>query len=296
MREQRCHLAEPNCRRRWCKRLALALLVSVLVSACGWGWGQRTSAVVSDKPTGVVVSRVVDGDTIEITAEGQTEVVRLIGINSSEQGECLADDAARLLEELLAGHEVTLVSDSSDTDRYGRLLRYVYVDELFINRVMVEQGLALSRRYEPDTAQSDELDLAQSEAVESGRGMWNREACGPSTGQVVEIGEIVYDAEGDDRKNLNGEWVDIRNPSDQVIELDQWAIRDESASHRFGFPDGFSLEPGETVSIHSGCGTNTASHLFWCSGSGAIWNNTGDTVFVHDAAGNIVVFERYVGQ
>jgi endonuclease YncB( thermonuclease family) len=52
------------------------------------------------------------------------------------------------------GQTVTLVRDVSETDRYGRLLRYVYVNGVNVNEQLVAQGYAEAVEYEPDTAQT----------------------------------------------------------------------------------------------------------------------------------------------
>ena len=67
---------------------------------------------------------------------------------------------------------VYLVTDVSDRDRFGRLLRYVYVGEDFINEEMVESGLAIAREYRPDIAHTDDLEAAQAEPRQSDRGQW----------------------------------------------------------------------------------------------------------------------------
>jgi endonuclease YncB( thermonuclease family) len=157
------------------------------------------------------VVSVTDGDTVIVTVQGIEERVRLIGINTPESGECLADEATVALEELIAGREVTLSVDVNDRDQYGRLLRYIWVDDLFVNEQMVETGLALARRYEPDTALADLLDAAQERAKEDNYGMWAPDACGARTDADVVIAEIQYDAPGNDNDNPNGEWVRIEN-------------------------------------------------------------------------------------
>jgi endonuclease YncB( thermonuclease family) len=70
------------------------------------------------------VVSVVDGDTLEVSGSDGDMTVRLIGVNAPEDGECLADEAAAALRELAAG-PVVLLSDETDTDQYGRALRYV---------------------------------------------------------------------------------------------------------------------------------------------------------------------------
>jgi micrococcal nuclease len=65
-------------------------------------------------------------------------------------------------------------------------------------------------------------------------------------------------------------------------------LKDESATHRFSFPDGFSLHPAGAVRIYTGCGADTADSLYWCVSGSAVWNNSGDTAVLLDPNGNIV--------
>jgi len=93
------------------------------------------------------VTQVIDGDTIVIDT-GQR--VRYIGIDAPEiypEAERFGQEAWSLNSALVAGKEVTLERDVSDTDQYGRLLRYVYADNLFVNGEVVRRGLARARAY-----------------------------------------------------------------------------------------------------------------------------------------------------
>lgn len=250
----------------------------------------------------VPVLSVVDGDTIRVLYDGESEPVRLIGINAPERDECLYSEATLRLAELVGDEPVRLEADRSDRDQYGRLLRYVYVGDVFVNEALVREGLAISRRYEPDTAHQELLDAAQADAQAESVGMWGPAACGEAMGFAstdetapIQIGHIRYDAEGDDNHNLNDEWVEFTNPTAEPFDLTGWSIKDESASHRYRFPDGFNLEGQGTVRLHTGCGADTSTELFWCNEGSAVWNNSGDTVFVLDPAGNIVTSVSYDG-
>lgn len=239
---------------------------------------------------GVPVADVVDGDSLVVLAPGGEERVRIIGINAPERDECLAGPATAALRRLVEGGVVDLVTDRSDRDRYGRLLRYVEVAGVDVGVAMVRDGFAVVRVSEPDTAREQVLRAAQDEARASGRGLWDPTACGPppAGAEDVRVVRLRLDAEGDDNLNLNDEWVEVRNEGPAPVDLTGWRIRDESASNRFDFPAGFTLGPGATVRIRSGCGTPTASELFWCASGAAIWNNSGDTAFLLDPAGNVV--------
>ena len=157
--------------RRWVLR---SLLVSVLALA---GCAELEQLAPTDAPasTGAqsevaTVTRVIDGDTIDVRLDGATARVRYIGVNSPEREETCYRDATAANAALVQGQRVTLVRDVSDTDRYGRLLRYVYVGETFVNAELVAGGYAESRSYPPDTAQQPYLDSLERAAKAAGRG------------------------------------------------------------------------------------------------------------------------------
>ncbi len=124
---------------------------------------------------------VVDGDTVEIEIDGLRERVRLLGIDAPESVhptvpvQCFgAEASAGLAEALAAGTEVELQRDIDARDRYDRLLLYVYrsSDGLFVNRWLIEQGLADTSFYEPNTAQAATLIAARREARAARIGLW----------------------------------------------------------------------------------------------------------------------------
>ena len=117
----------------------------------------------------VVVTRVIDGDTIEIQGGDR---VRYIGIDTPEIGEPYYLEATAKNEELVEGKEVCLVKDVSEKDRYGRLLRYIFVDDLFVNAEMVRLGYARADRYPPDTKYAELFSRLEFEAKQAGRGRW----------------------------------------------------------------------------------------------------------------------------
>ena len=135
------------------------------------------TATPQPAPSGMIrISRVVDGDTIEL--EGGTRV-RFIGINTPETVdprkavECFGKEASDYTKALLKDGLVVLKKDISDTDKYGRLLRYIYLpDGTFINLKLVEDGYAYANPYPPDIAHSKEFSAAQTAAREASRGLW----------------------------------------------------------------------------------------------------------------------------
>jgi endonuclease YncB( thermonuclease family) len=98
---------------------------------------------------GVVVN-VVDGDTIDVVIDGQEYRVRYVGINTPERDEPCYNAATEANSDLVMGQTVTLVRDETDTDRFDRLLRYIYVDDVFVNATLVVNGYAEAALYRPD--------------------------------------------------------------------------------------------------------------------------------------------------
>lgn len=119
------------------------------------------------------VVRVIDGDTIVIDS-GQK--IRYIGMNTPEveTSECFATVASEINKNLVLGKMVKLEKDVSETDKYGRLLRYVYVDEIFIDDYLVKNGYAKVMTVPPDTKYEDEFLRSQKYAKESNLGLWGK--------------------------------------------------------------------------------------------------------------------------
>lgn len=128
------------------------------------------------------VIRVIDGDTIEI--EGGQKV-RYIGIDTPEtvdprrSPQCFGKEASTKNKELVEGKEVYLQKDVSETDKYSRLLRYVYLtqNEISINEQLVKEGYAVSSSYPPDIKYQEKFKVAETEARNNQKGLWNNEIC-----------------------------------------------------------------------------------------------------------------------
>jgi endonuclease YncB( thermonuclease family) len=248
----------------------------------------------TETATAVPVTRVADGDTFTVRIGSVEERVRLIGVDTPETGECWSAEATSVLRELLGG-EVVLVADETDRDRFGRLLRYAERDGIDLGVEMVRRGAAIARSFPPDTARQRLLDDAERIARAEAVGLWAPDACGPVTAAELAVTAINENPPGDDLLDLNGEWVEVTNRGTAPIDLTGWTVRDESASHRYVFPAGFVLGPDATVRLHTGCGPDSATSLHWCAERSAVWNNSGDTVFVLDPNGNVVTSRSFTG-
>jgi endonuclease YncB( thermonuclease family) len=227
------------------------------------------------------VQEVIDGDTIRLSTG---ERVRLIGINTPETGQPYYDDATLKLEELIGENSVILKKDVEDKDQYGRWLRYVYVNDTFVNLEMVRQGMAIAYEFEPNVKHSDEFYEAEDDARNNQIGIWT-----PSSFTLT-ISQIHADAEGDDSANLNDEYVVFENNKNTSIAMTGWTLQDESNNY-FVFPD-FILENETSVTVYTGSGEDTETRIYWGS-TKPIWNNQGDALFLRDSGGLLVSFQRY---
>ena len=277
--------------------------------------GDAPAEPPSDAGQSATVTRVVDGDTVEVElADGTVEKVRLIGVDTPEVysentpdeygvpdtqagRDCLGrygDRASEFAVERLAGREVRIVPDENLDERgyYGRLLAYVYVDGESFNYRLIQEGYA--RVFESDFTRRSAYEDAQRAARDADRGLWE---CATDTDAGTTVSEsglavatVNADAEGRDGENLNDEYVVFENVGSESLSLQGWTVTDE-AGKQYTFP-AVTLAPGERVTLHTGAGTDTETDLYWGATS-PVWNNGGDTVTVTDEGGAVVVQESY---
>jgi len=126
---------------------------------------------------------VVDGDTIKVSIDGVTYTVRYIGMDTPETVkpgtpvQWMGPEASAANRALVEGQQVVLEKDVSEVDRYGRLLRFVWLDRpegwLLVNVELVRLGFASVFTYPPDVGYVDLLLAAEREARDAGRGLWS---------------------------------------------------------------------------------------------------------------------------
>jgi micrococcal nuclease len=120
-----------------------------------------------------LVTRVIDGDTIEVQLDdGVISRVRYIGIDAPGRDELWFMESNSANSGLVAGKTITLVKDVSEVDQYDRLLRYVMVEDVFVNYELVRQGLADIAFYPPDLACREAFLQAAQSAREAKIGIW----------------------------------------------------------------------------------------------------------------------------
>ena len=182
--------------------------------------GAPAAAVETPQGERAQVTYVFDGDTIEVELDGRTYRLRYIGVDSPERDEPFYEEASDFNRDMVEDQSVILVRDISETDQYGRLLRYVYLnDGTFVNAAMIHNGMARLVTFPPDVAQTDYLRQLQGEAKDASAGMWSRpDLTGPcdcdrnlydcrdfrSRGEAQVCFEYCLDTAGRDVHNLDG--------------------------------------------------------------------------------------------
>lgn len=136
--------------------------------------GEQAQACIpaNTERTEAVLSRVIDGDTIDVEIGGEIFRVRYIGVDTPERGEPLYREAAEMNASLLGQGRLVLLRDVSETDRFDRLLRYVLADGLFVNYELAVQGYAESVTFPPDVSCEETFRAAVQQARAARRGLW----------------------------------------------------------------------------------------------------------------------------
>jgi len=204
-------------------------------------------------------------------------------------------EAAEANQHLVEGQIVELERDVSETDQYGRLLRYVYLDDgLLVNAELVRLGFAAALAYPPDIKHQELINATEQEAKEARSGLWAPHTATPTFSSTdlpfqlqVDPTCSQFNAPGNDNENKTEEYICLTNIGTGPIEMSGWSVHDEYG-WTYQFP-GYTLEADSKVRIITGCGENTQQDLFWCKDETAVWNNDGDCVYLSDSYGELIV-------
>jgi micrococcal nuclease len=246
---------------------------------------------------------VIDGDTLVVMfTDGGQETVRILGVDTPELSASRNDPgsfegvsdtlllaswgeaASSALRLEVEGRDVLVTTDraAGERDRYGRLLAYLTTsDETDIGELLLSRGLA--RVYTPESFARKEAYLGmQRTAVQKRIGIWSGTTPAIPGSDGVFLAAVHYDAAGDDRTNLNDEYITIKNGGGTPVDITGWQIRD-SGTPAFVFPE-MILPPGDQVIVRTGNGSPGESELFIGS-SVPILNNDAGTVTLDDRDG-----------
>lgn len=267
-----------------------------------------TTPAVQRVPAGAVAAQVVsvtDGDTIRVRLDGGTYPLRYILVNTPESDEPLGAEATAANRRLVEGQTVYLLQDVSETDRYGRLLRYVFLaDGTHVGAELVRQGFAQLSSFPPDIARAAEIQAAQQEAMTAGRGLWASAPAptpGGRSGNAVPMATptpVPAAAEPASAPavaliiiaNHNSEEIlEIRNLGAAPLDLGGWRLDGSKGDDYCVVPGGTTLAPGAGYQVATG-ESQPQGAGFKC-GDGPIWNNTGETIYLRGPAGVVVEIE-----
>ncbi|MCK5609747.1 thermonuclease family protein [Candidatus Pacearchaeota archaeon] len=220
----------------------------------------------------IFIDRVIDGDIV--VSNGTS--IRLLGINAPERGETYSAEAKKFLEDMVLNKTVGIKIIGKD--RYYRELAYLFIGSRNVNLELVKKGL--SNFYFPSgkDAYYDEFVLAWDECLGLRVNLCERSK--DTCGSCVELSEW----------DVKAQRVTLRNDCGVMCNLDGWGIKDEGRKN-FVFED-FILEDKKSVEIIVGDGRDSANKLFW-AGEKYVWTKGGDSIFVRDENGGLVIFNNY---
>lgn len=269
------------------RRLIVLLVPLFLIAADDADPDRGDKPVVQQPPgpaTAVVVS-VYDGDTFTLSTGDK---VRLRWVNTPElkPPEAYGIEARDATSAFLNGKTVTLTYGPTVRDGYGRLLAAPSVDGKLLAEHLLDLGFGHLFVIPPDDTDFTALIAAQERARKAHRGIWSD----PRYQGVLHITSFHANADGDDRENVNGEYLRVCNVSADKQDLSGYKIVDISGNS-FELPQ-VVLPPGHTVKVHSGKGTTAADPReqieVYLGSADPIWNNKLDRATIYDAFGRVV--------
>lgn len=223
-----------------------------------------------------VVERVIDGDTI-VLYENDSHV-RMLGINTPEKGEEYSAEAKQFLEMVILNKTIELKFGKQKYDLYKRKLAYVFLNEKDINLELVYEGYA--NFYFPSGKDSYYEDFARAwgHCLENGKYLCEKSK--DECSSCVILKNLDYKTQEAVFSNICGFDCNLTN----------WKIKDEGRKN-FIFPN-FILSSNKEIKIIAGNKTNNANELFW-KGEEYVWTKTGDTLFLRDDKGKLVLWKNY---
>ncbi len=239
----------------------------------------KTSPTPAQSSEEVVISRVIDGDTVT-DARGLN--IRLLGINAPEKNQPNFTLAKQTLENLVLNKKLKLLLDVEKFDQYGRVLGYLYDGNVFINSELLKKGVAVLETVPPNVSHSEEFISAQTQARKDCVGMW-KDLCNSSA--CIQISSIHSETNG----KLNNQYVAFKNTCNSSHNLSGYLVKDSSASNSYTFKS-VNIGGKSDIKLFSGCGTDSANSLYWqCpERSNGVWNKAGDHAFLYDNTGKLI--------
>ncbi len=201
-----------------------------------------------EKESAFKVTKVIDGDTINVNINGKIETLRLIGIDTPEivdprkPVQCFAVEASNKAKAVLNGKSVRLEADNTqgERDKYNRLLRYVFLeDKTNFNQFMIAQGYAHEYTYQSNPYKyQTEFREAEKEAREQKRGLWADDAC------LVQSSEPQKNVQGSQIQSTGNYICDCSKLCSQITTCDEayFQLNNCGCSKRDSDSDGVPCE------------------------------------------------------
>lgn len=261
-----------------------------LGNSVGWFNKSKTVTISSASMLKAKVTKVTDGDTITVKLnDGTEEKVRFIGVDTPESVHPDADRntsegvvVSEYTKKQLLNKTVMLELDAGERDNYGRLLAYVYLNDMMFNAKLAEEGYATQMTYQPNVRWVDLFGALVANARSNDRGLWaydgeNGSKVTGTTGKLV-IEKVDY----------QNEIVTIKNKDSKTINLTGWKLVSVKGNQVYTFPDGYTLAPGKTVYVTSGKNAKAAAgYLKWTTAN--VHNNDeNDPAELYDMNGKLI--------
>ncbi|MBI4173888.1 MAG: thermonuclease family protein [Candidatus Aenigmarchaeota archaeon] len=263
------------------RQLHLAIAIGIMAILFYLGI-EAVASVANAANEPAKLERVIDGDTL-VVEKGRS--VRLLGIDTPEKGQPYSEQATAFLEQAVRGKAIYLEKGGEDRDKYGRLLRYVRADGRLVNLELVRAGLARAYVFQNDS-HTIELLALEKQAKQQGNGIWSVKY---EHAFCIGISLFRYNARGDDRTNLNDEFVILRNGCDYQMDIASWKVLAGNDAYAFG---NVTVGPHQSVVLHTGSGPDNSTDLFWNS-TRPLWNNEHDKLIMRDQAGRLMLNYSY---
>ncbi|MFH1663598.1 MAG: thermonuclease family protein [archaeon] len=224
----------------------------------------------------VLVSRIIDGDTIETSLK---EKIRLIGINTPEKKEACFEEAKEFLETNLLGK--TVLVQGNQKDQYGRTLSNICLEGKSVNKELVENGLA----HYYSIQEFPELQKLQETAMKENTGcLWKKGTENYAKDNCIKLSELEFN-----QNSFSGEFAEFSNDCSYSIDLNGFYLKDEATNIYF-FPAVW-LKEKSFIRVYSKTGTDSGNELYWNKGN--VWNNARDQLFLRNEKGILIVFYSY---
>jgi micrococcal nuclease len=252
----------------------LAALISLLIFANYGFIDKKLADFTADYKTGMV-ERVIDGDTIVLQGG---EHVRLLGINTPEKKEPYYGEAKMFLESLVLNKTVKIALGKEERDLYNRTLGYVVVGGENANFKIVENGFGNFYFPSGKDRHYGNFKKAWEKCVQKGINLCEKSA--DVCGGCVKLEELDW----------RGQKAVFYNACPFSCDLTGWEIKDEGRK-KFSFPY-FILESRKMVSVITGNEEGNESSFYWKK-EDYVWTGTGDTLFLRDSEGRLVLWKNY---